>query len=63
MLAEALKGDFAAQNEKHPLWFFTSFKKQGAFFEVFERTKRQNSWGKQGFEGRAAFNLFIFHMI
>ena len=63
MLTEALKGDFAAQNEKHPLWFFTSFKKQGAFFEVFMRTKRQNRWGKQRFKERAEFNLFIKHMI
>jgi hypothetical protein len=63
MLTEALKSDFAAQNEKHPLWFSTSFKKQGAFFERFKRTKRQNSWGKQRFKGRAEFNLFIIHMI
>ena len=51
VLTEALKGDFAVQNEKHPLWFFTGFKKQGAFFDVFMRAKHQNTMGKQGFEG------------
>jgi len=63
MLAEALEGNFAAQNEKHTLWFFTGFKKQGAFFELFMRTKRLNSLGKQRCEGGTEFNFLFFHMI